>query len=296
MTTIERPLATADLSVSEAGEFALGDRVFSFADPTLHRLGSIIPMEGQVSWAPAIPGQYQPINCYLVMEGDSGYLIDTGVAAHRAQILQQLDSLLPHSKELTVVFTRAELDCSGNFAAIHKHRTVAEVVSGAVRNPFDSYDEISRMSNTEIRRQSLPLSGTTTMPIAQSKRLILVPPHIRMLTTYWIYDRVTKTMFTSDMFGHTTVSGPKAPIIINKRTNDPSTLETVKLHLLEKFFWMEIADTSYMVTWLQELFAAYEIENIAPTHGSILVGRDVVQRHFELLVQAMQSVSIKRAQ
>ena len=111
MLTIERQVATADLSVVEASEFALGDRHFNFAGSTVHRLGSIIPMEGQVSWAPAIPGHFQPINCYLIKEDDSGYLIDTGVAAHRAQILKQLDNLLPHSKELTVVFTRAELDC-----------------------------------------------------------------------------------------------------------------------------------------------------------------------------------------
>ncbi len=284
---------TARSTPAELAGAASGDKAFAFADGSVLRLGDQVATDGSVSWAPVLPGHVQAINCYLVREGEHAYLIDTGVSAHRARVLSQLDAVLPATTELTVAFTRAELDCSGNFGAIHGHRRVAEVVAGAIRNPFDSYDEISAMSQTEIRRQALPLSGTTTMPVAQSERLILVPPHIRMLTTYWIYDRQTRTMFTSDMFGHTTASSAEAPAVITEASNDPTTAESVASHLLEKFFWMAIADTSYMVGWLKDVFEAYPVDNIAPTHGSVLVGRGVVERHLGLVVEAMERVGIQ---
>ncbi|GGE38256.1 hypothetical protein GCM10007276_14580 [Agaricicola taiwanensis] len=270
-----------------------GTEVFSFADPTLFRLGDTVPLDGRISWAPRIEGHFQPINCYLVKEGSVGYLIDTGVAAHRQRIIDQLRRVDSDIKEISIFFTRAELDCSGNFASLYKTFNVTEVISGAIRNPFDSYDELSKLSNTEIRRQNLPLSGVEDMQIGSSSRLRLIPAHIRMLTTYWAYDSVSKTLFSSDVFGHTSCKGEQDSIILDEEAADHTTINSVGAHLLEKFGWMALADNRYMRNWVEKLFADYDIEHIAPTHGCIISGKRSVMKHLSYLMDALDQIGLK---
>lgn len=278
----------------DGGSAALGgDNAYSFAHPSLARMGGLVELDGRISWAPEIPGHYQPINSYFIREDDRVYILDTGVAAHRGMVLDQIASLMGDAKEISIFFTRAELDCSGNFSSIYKRFPVTEVISGAVRNPFDSYDELSKLSNTDIKRQNLPLSGTDDMPIGASTRLRLIPSHIRMLTTYWAYDSLSKTLFTSDIFGHTSIPSRSAPTVISDAASDGTTVESVGRHLLEKFGWMAIANTTFMSKWAVDLFKKYDVENIAPTHGCIILGKQNVERHLQYLVEALHSIGLQ---
>src|SRR5262245_9203282 len=75
---------------------------------SLVRLGSYVELDGRVSWAPYSPGRVQPLNCYLLRKDGRAVLIDTGVAAHREIVLEQLWDRLPQDETLSVFLTRPE--------------------------------------------------------------------------------------------------------------------------------------------------------------------------------------------
>src|SRR5438132_6766015 len=86
--------------------------------PDLHVMGGVVQSNQRVSWCANRPGQFQPINCYLLAAGDQRLLIDTGVAIHEATVLAGLESLLSAGSEISVYLTRAELECFSNLGAI----------------------------------------------------------------------------------------------------------------------------------------------------------------------------------
>src|SRR6201999_2997922 len=60
----------------------------------VYALGSSVPLDGRVSWAPATPGLRQACSCYLLTEGESALLVDTGVPAHWPAMEVQLRELV----------------------------------------------------------------------------------------------------------------------------------------------------------------------------------------------------------
>src|SRR5687768_11952237 len=95
----------------------------------LSRLGGSIALDGRVSWAPHLPGRFQPVSCYLIAEPDRTILIDTGIPAHREAVVSQLAAAREPGKPLTLFLTRTELDCSGNVRAIHASAGIDEIIA-----------------------------------------------------------------------------------------------------------------------------------------------------------------------
>lgn len=267
---------------SASMSYSIGDGLF--------RLGGAIALEDRVSWAPHLPGRFQPMNCYLTLEGEHGYLIDTSVPALRETVVSQLLDLVPPGTRLTVTMTRSEYECSGNIGAVHTSVPIDEILAGGLRNPFDAYDEVSRSVSKPTKRQRLASVTTAINPLGSSKRLSLIPSRFRILTTYWLYDSVTKTLFTSDGFGHTSIPAPDAPPAITSVADDDTTMESLRAHVLAKFSWLPMAQTAELSNWLVKLFEDFDVENIAPTHGCMLIGKPVVTRHLEMVLELLATV------
>jgi flavorubredoxin len=267
---------TLDKSAVAAEEVVAG-RIF--------RLGGHIELDGCISWAPVIPGHFTPHNCYVVMEGDRAYLIDTGVAAHRAIVVDQLNKLLAPDLPVTAFLTRSEYACSGNLATICNTVGIEELVTSS-RNPFAGSTELVRGLTNKVRRTE-PERGSI-VPLGASKSLIIIPPLLRLLSTFWVYDKQSKTMFTSDLFGHVSVASPSDRPVIDALADDDTTYEQVREHTLMRYHWLPMATTGPLIAWLEKIFDAYEVEIIAPTSGCVLVGAAVVRKHLDLMIELLR--------
>lgn len=257
----------------------------------IYRLGGSVKLNNNVSWVPAHVRGYQPQNCYLVVEGDRATLIDTGIAAHKHIITEQLLQVLPKGMPLTVFLTRSEYDCIGSLAEIQKHVQVERLLAGGSVNPFDAFDAVIELEGTWDNRIQLgrnPVGGASTLET--SDQLETITPALRLLVTFWVYDKVSKTFFSSDLFGHTVTTNEDDAVIIDAGQADAITRTGVREHMESKFHWLpHSVPDGVPARDLRKLFAEREIENIAPSHGLVLRGKEVVQRHFDHVITLLDN-------
>lgn len=257
----------------------------------LFRLGGTVRLDGRLSWAPADAKGFEPINAYLLRDGPTALLIDAGVAVHRQQIIDQLRTLLDPGTRLSVLLTRFEPDCLINLGAIKDTFRVERVYGGGVSNPFDFFDDVS--TDAQVRHsyevEILRQRPGDCIPVGSSRKVKLLATSLRLLTTFWAYDGDSKTLFTSDAFGYLPSGDPdERPVVNTGRA--AVDVERMKEHLLAKLGWLVGADTRPLQRDLAALFGEHDIEMLCPSHGSILEGRDTVQRHLEAMQAILRDV------
>ena len=106
---------------------------------------------------------------------------------------------------------------------------------------------------------------------------------LRILATFWVYDRETRALLTTDVFGHTAVQSATDSPVLESLADDPSTLESARAHVLAKFPWIPYADMDSVEAKLDQIFAERKVDMIAPMHGCVLKGGPLVFKHVQLL-------------
>jgi hypothetical protein len=269
--------------VATSAESVVKNRVF--------RLGSHVDLDGRLSWAAQRSGRVQPLSGYVVKEDDRAYLLDTGVAAHRAAVVQQFSGLLPQDFPLTAYLTRADYQCLGNLEALNDIHRFDELAFGH-RSPFSAFGDVSR--NLKSVRQTLlaPRVGVYT-PLASSDDLVVFPAIIRVLGTNWVYSKSRRVLFSSDWFFHTDLPKNARTSIISDPAADETTYDSAVEHVLRKYYWLPSAKTAPLRAWLKKIFEELDIETIAPTFGCVLKGREVVEAHYELAMEMLLKLERK---
>lgn len=254
----------------------------------LYGLGGAARRDGRISWVPEGGSGYEPLNCYLLTEPDGALLIDTGVAAHADVIARQLQELAGPDLPVSVFLTRFEPDCVTNLAGVLATCNVVAVYGGGVHNPFDFFDELSPAAHVQHDHgvELIRKRPGERVPVSPTRSVEVLSTSLRVLTTFWAYDAETRTLFTSDAFGHAPLAAPGQARIVDRgedRTGPGEVADT----LFTKFDWLRSADTGPLRAELAGLLAEREVEIIAPTHGRILRGADVVRRHADMLLDCL---------
>ncbi len=257
----------------------------------LYRLGDMLSLDGRISWAPPDLRGYQPANCYLVVEGRNATLIDTGPALQEREIVEQLKSVLPSGAHLTVFVTRLEPEGLGNIGPIQAAVGIDHIITGGIPNMFDSWNEIPGF--VELWNNRADWLGDRTfmdrvatgepVPMGGSDRLLVLPAPLRILATFWVYDRETHTLFTTDVFGHTSVESPAESPVRSSLAEDGTTYESARAHVLAKFPRIPYAHMEPVDDKLGAIFAERQVDTIAPMHGCVLRGEALVNKHLEIL-------------
>jgi flavorubredoxin len=253
------------------------------------RLGGTIALDGTASWAPPLPGRFQPVNSYVVQLPTESLRIDTGLAVHRDLFLRQMQSVVPRDRRFAVFLTRAEPECAGNVSIMQPFRPISELIASAFR-PFDSYED--GLPPT-IKVTSLAMRFSKTVTLGERPSLIVIATKMRLLSCVWVYDQTSRTLFSSDFFGHTSIPSPAAPVVIDSIVDDATTYESAQAHILAKFWWIGRAKTQPLIDDIEDTFKTFDIENIAPTHGCILRGRDVVRKHLDLAIRVLRETPLQ---
>jgi flavorubredoxin len=260
----------------------------------LFALGGPIPLDGRVTWAPATSRGFQPAHCYLSLDPEGALLIDTGLKYHEAEVLGQLKDLLPQGRRLSMFLTRSEFDCTGNFGAVVANFEVDSLFTGGGTNPFDAFSDMTAVEDSWRKRVELSRTPVgDAIPFDESGRWLVLAPAIRTLATFWAYDSTNRALFTSDVFGHTTIAHAGDRPVIDDAATDTVTYEQVREHLLSKFFWLSWAKTRKLKSDLEALFEARPVDIVAPSHGCVLAGRSVIRRHLEMILRCLDEVGRK---
>jgi flavorubredoxin len=275
----------AHREAGETGGFAGG--IAALAEGKLYALQNPFALDGRVSCYPGSARGYSVANSYLLMQSDAAMLIDTGFGKDEPVIRAQIESLIAPGLPLSLFPLRLNEFMSINnvetFAAHFNVETCyTSNVDAALWFDFgakaEGRDVLESMKVTAVTRAD-------TIQLGKNDRAIdVMQAPIRLIATRWLYDRATRTLFSSDMFTHVWRDTQKGPWVVTEADNDSTSLRDMRSFLLNtRYWWLEGAPTDSIRRGIGNVFDKYDVETIAPGYGCILRGRNVVARHYQML-------------
>ncbi|MBT5569595.1 MAG: hypothetical protein HOJ90_00085 [Alphaproteobacteria bacterium] len=264
----------------------------------VYALQNTFELNGRISAYPESARGFSAANCYLLKEGDRALLLDTGYTVHEQNILDQLGRLITPATALSLMPLRInELMSVTNAVAIAKRFNVVECFSpvpaiedwiefetlrGEERNPVLKTTVIGSLSG----------KGGPRVALGPDRTVDVMNAPIRLINTMWIYDEVSKTLFTSDMFSHLWSDREDGPWMLgDNETDDVTDFPFVRSFLLNtRYWWIEGANMSPIRKAVAEVHDRFDIETIAPGYGTILSGRQHVDQQFAVLDEVLDQL------
>ena len=253
------------------------DRVYCLHNPLL--------LDGRLSAYPKRARGWSSSNCYILKEPEGAYMLDTGYSAHQKSIIAQLDQVLDRRTPLTLFPLRiTEYMSVGNALAICRAFNVRECYATTIdallwldlesASPREVPDVASKVLRGELM---LDPSG------CGRRCIVAFNAPIRLLNTAWMYDEVSKVLFSSDMFTHVWSDKAEGPWLIGGDDGVTSNAFVRAFLLNTGFWWLEGARCDPLRKNLRQVFETYDIEMICPGYGAILKGREVAKKQFDVL-------------
>jgi glyoxylase-like metal-dependent hydrolase (beta-lactamase superfamily II) len=262
--------------------------------PGVVRLGLAVKLDGRTSWGAGRAG-WMPISCHAVVDRDDGVIVDSGVPSHRQAITAQLRDLT--ARRITLVLTRLnEFDAIGNAVALCREEPVDRVY---MHYPslhwleFEPGAELAGSRAEKIDVRTLASGGSVPVCRDGSRDLEVLHAPIRLLNTSWLYDKATRTLFTSDAFAHALIDREDDPPNVDFES-DTSSTDDVYMSLMPKFSWLFGADVSGIRSEVIDLFEQRDVRAIAPGLGCALIGSQTVERHVNMLLEVLDDVGRTR--
>ena len=276
--------------------------IATLAESRLYALQNAFALDGRVSSYPASARGFAVANSYLLTEPDAAMLIDTGFGKDEAAIRAQIEALIAPGLPLSLFPLRLNEFMSINnvesFAAHFNVKTCyTSNIDAALWFDFgaksDGRDVLKSMNVTAVTRaDTITLGGG-------GRSIDVMQAPLRLIATRWLYDRATRTLFSSDMFTHVWRDTEAGPWIVTEADNDATAPRDVRSFMLNtRYWWLEGAPTDSIRRGIAKVFETYDVETIAPGYGCILSGRRVVERHYQMLDAFLQacdkSVAVSR--
>ncbi len=276
--------------------------IASLADDALYALQNPFALDGRVSSYPASARGFSVANSYLLAQPDAAMLIDTGFGKDEPVIRAQIEELIAPGLPLSMFPLRLnEFMSINNVESFAGHFNVETCytsnIDAALWFDFGARDEgrdiLKSMKVTAVTRAD-------TIELGKAGRAIdVMQAPIRLIATRWLYDRTTRTLFSSDMFTHVWRDTATGPWIVDETDNDATSQRDVRSFMLNtRYWWLEGAPTDAIRRGIGNVFDTYDIETIAPGYGCILRGRNVVARHYRMLDEFLKgcdkSVAVSR--
>ncbi len=267
--------------------------IASLADDRLYALQNSLTLDGRVSSYPASARGFSVANSYLLTEPDAAMLIDTGFGKDEPVIRAQIERLIAPGLPLSMFPLRLnEFMSINNVESFAAHFNIDQCYTS---NPdaalwFDFGAEANGRSILDAMKVTA-VTRADTIELGKAGRAIdVMQTPIRLIATRWLYDRATRTLFSSDMFTHVWRDRATGPWIVTEADDDSTSLRDVRSFMLNtRYWWLEGVSTDSMRRGIGDIFDKYDIETIAPGYGCILRGRKVVARHYRMLDEFLKS-------
>src|SRR4029077_12332206 len=279
----------------ETGSFAGG--VAALADGRLYALQHPYALDGRVSSYPASARGYSVANSYLLTQSDAALLIDTGFGKDEAAIRAQIESLIAPGLPLSLFPLRLnEFMSINNVETFAGHFNVEQCytsnIDAALWFDFgakaEGRDTLASMQVTAVTRADTIRLGK------RDRQIDVMQAPIRLIATRWLYDRATRTLFSSDLFTHVWRARADGPWIVTGEDDTTTERELRSFMLNTRYWWLEGAPTDSIRRGIGEVFDKYDVETIAPGYGCVLRGRNVVARHYAMLDEFLKACDKSR--
>jgi len=276
-----------------AREARFAGGVAALAPGRLYALQNPFVLDGRVSAYAASARGFSVANSYLLTEPDAAMLIDTGFGKDEPTIRAQIESLIAPGLPLSLFPLRLnEFMSINNVETFAGHFNVETCytsnIDAALWFDFgaktDGRDVLASMKVTAVTRSDVIKLG------AGGRTIEVYNAPIRLIATRWLYDRATRTLFSSDLFTHVWRDAETGPWVVIDADNDPTSLADVRSFMLNtRYWWLEGAPTDAIRRGIDKIFDTCDIETIAPGYGCILRGRNVVARHYRMLDEFLKN-------
>jgi hypothetical protein len=278
------------------GAFDIGSNILTLADNQLYALQNVFKLHGQASAYPGDATGYSVCNCYLIKQGDRAVLLDSGLVAHEQSLISQINRVIDPGTRLSVYPLR-----------INEFMSVCnvEALAGAfdVEQCYSSNADAAVWVNFGGRSDApnpQPYSLKTTMvkreqtlyvgPQEQDRTLDAFQAPIRLIGTRWIYDKATKTLFTSDSFSWEWSQDIDGPWELRNQDCTTTVAQLRSFLLNTRYWWLDGGNTNSLRKKMAVVFDKYDIENLAPGYGRVLRGRDLVARQYQMFDDALAAM------
>ena len=276
--------------------------IASLADDRLYALQNPFALDGRVSSYPASARGFSVANSYLLTQPDAAMLIDTGFGKDEPAIRAQIERLIAPCLPLSMFPLRLnEFMSINNVESFAAHFNIDQCYTsnpdaalwfdfGATPNGRSILDAMKVTAVTRADKIELGKAG---------RAIDVMQAPLRLIATRWLYDRATRTLFSSDMFTHVWRASETGPWIVTDTDDDATSLRDVRSFMLNtRYWWLEGVTTDSMRRGIGDIFDKHDIETIAPGYGCILRGREVVKRHYRMLDEFLKacdkSVAVSR--
>src|SRR5580700_1696696 len=272
---------------------AFAGGIASLAEGRLYALQNPFALDGRVSSYPRSARGYAVANSYLLTQSDAAMLIDTGFGKDEATIRAQIEQLIAPGLPLSLFPLRLnEFMSINNVETFAGHFNVETCytsnIDAALWFDFgakaEGRDILESMKVTTVTRSDV-------IRLGQQDRVVdVMQAPIRLIATRWLYDRATRTLFSSDLFTHVWRDAETGPWIVTDADNDPTSTRDIRSFMLNtRYWWLEGAPTDSIRRGIGNVFDTYDVETIAPGYGCILRGRNVIERHYRMLDEFLKS-------
>ena len=281
----------ASQKARDTGGFAGG--IAAIDEGKLYALQNPFALDGRVSSYPASARGYSVANSYLITQSDAAMLIDTGFGKDEPAIRAQVESLIAPNLPLSLFPLRLnEFMSINNVESFAGHFNVETCYTSNVDAAL--WFDFGAKANGRSILESMKVTAVTradTIRLGQRDRAIdVMQAPIRLIATRWLYDRATRTLFSSDMFTHVWRARENGPWIVTDADDRTSARELRSFLLNTRYWWLEGAPTGSIRRGIAEVFEKCDVETIAPGYGCILHGRAVVARHVAMLDEVLASL------
>jgi flavorubredoxin len=273
-----------------ATDFAGG--ITALGEGNLYALQNPFVLDGRVSAYAASARGYSVVNSYLLTETDAALLIDTGFGKDEPVIRGQIESLIAPGLPLSMFPLRLnEFMSINNVEAFAAHFNVEQCYTSNVDAAlwFDFGAKADGRSILGSMRVNAVTRADTIDVGKRGRTLDVMQAPIRLIATRWLYDRATRTLFSSDLFTHVWRDRESGPWVVTEENDTTTERELRSFMLNTRYWWLEGAPTDGIRRGIDAVFDKYDIETIAPGYGCLLSGRKVVARHYRMLDELLKA-------
>src|ERR1700721_1811189 len=246
------------------------------ADDKLYALQNPFALDGRVSSYPASARGFAVANSYLLTQPDAAMLIDTGFGKDEPVIRAQVESLIAPGPPLSMFPLRLnEFMSINNVESFAGHFNVETCYTSNIDAAL-WFDFGAKAEGRDILK-SMKVTAVTrsdTIELGKTGRAIdVMQAPIRLIATRWLYDRATRTLFSSDMFTNLWRDDATGPWIVTDADNDPTATRDVRSFMLNtRYWWLEGGPTDAIRRGIDAIFDKLDIETIPPGYGAIPSG------------------------
>jgi flavorubredoxin len=233
-------------------------------------IGDTYPVRGEL---------HVHVSVFLVETPDGYVLIDTGSHYFEETIVTEVSEAAGDADLDAVLVSHADLPHTGNIDSL--------------RDRLGDFELYSATSAPELVGIPSPIEchPGETMSIAGHEFSFTDGPLADITDTVWVYDHGDGTLFSADGFG--SYHRPEDRAKLSSEFPDGVPTEYIFEYHYRMFRWLKYVDCSRLIVAIDDLFDEFEIDYIAPTHGTPVVetGVDQYRTRFERSIE--DAIAIK---